>query len=187
MTVPSETFDRDPRIRRVILELCEARGYSDIRCEKNFVLATESSLGSILCMSLKTKGAAKVCTSDIMEFIRTLNTHKVDHGIMVFEEATLNSVHVASLLRSPSVELLARDTVIVNPTKHRLVPRHTLATAAQVGDLAARGVKHKTLPTLLLSDPIARFYAFPSGSVVHIEREGLEGHGNDLNVYRVVR
>ena len=59
--------------------------------------------------------------------------------------------------------LLARDLVF-NKTHHALVPRHTRVAHPPAGmDVA-------DLPRLLLSDPIAQYYAWPVDTVVCVER-----------------
>ena len=69
------------------------------------------------------------------------------------------------------VEIFRKDELSFNVTKHRLVPPHRLLSAAERRQvLASLGCKPSALPKLRASDPVARYYGWPAGSVVRIDR-----------------
>ncbi len=179
-------FDYEERVTRVVSEMLEARGYGEITKEGVWITALDQKRGKVLCMSTGSRGT-KLCTADIMEFVRTLNRREANYGILIFQEATLSCIQVAAQQREPYIEMINRTHVTVNPTLHRLVPRHELLSAEEVASLLRKGIAKIQLPVLLHSDPISRFYDFPQGSIVRIHRSELSDGCSDLNAYRTVR
>ncbi|ELP94824.1 DNA-directed RNA polymerase I, II, and III subunit RPABC1, putative [Entamoeba invadens IP1] len=69
-------------------------------------------------------------------------------------------------------ELLLEDELIVNVTKHVLVPEHIkLTDEEKQAVLKKYQVKESQLPRLLKSDPIAKYYGFERGDVIKIIRK----------------
>lgn len=67
------------------------------------------------------------------------------------------------------VQFLSAREVCVNVTKHHLVPRHAIVAAPPPG------VEPHHLPKLPESDPVARYYHWPVGTIVRVERR-FGGH-----------
>ena len=79
---------------------------------------------------------------------------------------------------SPHVELFAEDHLVVNITKHELVPTHEPLTAEQTKEvLAAFALNISMLPRILASDPVALYFGLKRGQVVRITRKSeTAGH-----------
>jgi DNA-directed RNA polymerase I, II, and III subunit RPABC1 len=62
--------------------------------------------------------------------------------------------------------------LVVNITKHELVPEHQLLEAEEVAKLLQRyRCKVSQLPKILVGDPVAKYYGLRRGSVVKITRK----------------
>jgi DNA-directed RNA polymerases I, II, and III subunit RPABC1 len=62
--------------------------------------------------------------------------------------------------------------LIVNITKHELVPKHELLEDQEVVKLLERyRCKRSQLPKILVSDPVAKYYGLRRGQVVRILRK----------------
>lgn len=61
--------------------------------------------------------------------------------------------------------------LVVNITKHVMVPKHTVLTSEEKQSLLQRyKVKETQLPRIQLSDPVAKYFGMERGEVVRIVR-----------------
>ena len=62
-----------------------------------------------------------------------------------------------------------------NVSKHVLVPPHRLVSTREAEEIMQRDYSAlpKQLPVLMMDDPIRRYYNFPLGSLVEIQRTGI--------------
>lgn len=87
---------------------------------------------------------------------------------------------------SLSIRVFYYKRLMIDITKHQLVPKHELVTEDEKKTLKKnlKLTHYNQLPTLLTSDAVARFYHFRRGQVVRIERPSI---GNMKHVvYRFV-
>lgn len=77
----------------------------------------------------------------------------------------------ASLLLHASVLQFLETELLVNITKHVMVPKHTILSDEDKQNLLIRyKVKETQLPRIQLSDPVAKFLGMQRGQVVRIVR-----------------
>lgn len=71
-----------------------------------------------------------------------------------------------------SWEIMAEDDLIINVTKHVLVPEHIKLSKEEGDELLKKyKVKKTQLPRMLLDDPISKYYGFRRGDIVKIIRK----------------
>lgn len=70
------------------------------------------------------------------------------------------------------VQLFHEDDLVVNITRHELVPKHTPLEEAELKEmLEAHSLQLHQLPRLLSTDPVALYFALERGQVVKITRK----------------
>jgi len=76
------------------------------------------------------------------------------------------------------IETFTQEEVLINITKHKLVPEHTVLSNAEKQQLLKKyRCKDSQLPKIQVSDPIARFFGVNRGQVMKIKRESeTAGH-----------
>jgi len=87
-----------------------------------------------------------------------------------------------------SLQINCYKSLLFNPTRHILVPKHTRLTAEETNELLETySLSNKPqLPIILKEDPIVRYYNFKVGDVLKIEK--TKGISNlNYNNYRYVR
>ena len=84
----------------------------------------------------------------------------------------------ASEMRSFRIEVFTEAELLVNITKHMLVPKHEVLSDAEKGQLLDRyKLSNSQLPRILQNDPVARYYGLVRGQVVRIIRSSeTAGH-----------
>lgn len=86
------------------------------------------------------------------------------------------------LQEHPRVEAFARSELQFDLMKHCLVPPTTLVSTDEVRRI---GLVASELPTLLATDPVARWHAWGPGAVVRVTLTAPDGYTYDI--YRTVR
>uniref|UniRef100_A0A6C0EJG5 RNA polymerase subunit H/Rpb5 C-terminal domain-containing protein n=1 Tax=viral metagenome TaxID=1070528 RepID=A0A6C0EJG5_9ZZZZ len=166
-------MDND-RVRQTILEMFEQRGYTDIDdTDENCILATKPDEMKICAFpSIITK----LNISEIHAHIAKMEEMKIKHSLIVHigtpTSAVNNIVDTVPNMRM-TIELFHADDLQFNITKHYLQPKFELVK----GEFKEKN----KLPSMLRSDPIARFYNYQRGSVVKVTRR------NSTVSFRVVK
>lgn len=187
------------RIRRTILEMLSDRGYAVLNSEEDLlqprdVFAREFRTQNYNRESLTLLRQKKDDDKDqiyvffpeeiknkplgvkpLTERAQRMERDGVRHAIIVLETgltpfakktvAELNSGDQARM------EIFIENELIVNITKHILVPKHEVLSAAEKKSLLRRyKLKESQLPRIQRTDPIARYYGLTHGNVVKITR-----------------
>lgn len=85
-----------------------------------------------------------------------------------------------------NVEIFMNKNMIINITKHELVPKHILLTSEEEDELLEKYSTTKNkLPKILKSDPVAMYYGMKSNQVCKIIRKSPEV--GDYVYYRLVK
>lgn len=70
------------------------------------------------------------------------------------------------------IQVFEEDELVMNPTKHETVPKHTVLSNEEVAAMLKKfGTTVPQLPRMLLRDPIAQYYGLQRGQVVRIDRD----------------
>lgn len=167
------------KAKETLKEMFTQRGYTQISEQGKLFLCAESTQGKV-CVFLSSE--KKMDNKELEEKIASLKSEGSKHGLVVFREApTRNAVeHISEYEKiGYHLELFNVEDLQYNITRHYLVPKHTLLNPKETQDFKRKfGVK---IPSLLRSDPVCKFFDFPKGGVVKVERKsGCVG-------YRIVR
>lgn len=83
-------------------------------------------------------------------------------------------------------QIFPEDDLVVNITRHELVPEHTPLSEAEVVELLkAHSLEKQMLPRMLTTDPVAIYFGLDKGRVVRISRKS-ESAGKYVTYRQVV-
>lgn len=165
----------------VIFEMLSQRGYVNIEenKERQEILA-EKKDGGIICVFLTV--ITKLNVAEIQNRISDLQDRDIHHGIIIYSGTptpTVKNVVSRSSAIGITIELFHSDDLQFNITKHRLVPVHIVLSKEEATEFKA--TYGTSIPYLLRSDPICRFYDFSKGDIVKIIRK------DGFVTYRIVK
>eukprot|EP00211_Chloroparvula_japonica_P015941 CAMPEP_0119134004 /NCGR_PEP_ID=MMETSP1310-20130426/15081_1 /TAXON_ID=464262 /ORGANISM="Genus nov. species nov., Strain RCC2339" /LENGTH=194 /DNA_ID=CAMNT_0007124741 /DNA_START=63 /DNA_END=644 /DNA_ORIENTATION=+ len=114
----------------------------------------------------------KVGIKTITKYLALMEMEKVERGIVVVQ-SDLSPFAKAALQQdvSRSLEYFKEAELLVNITRHVLVPQHQVLTDDQKKELLIRyKLRDTQLPRIQPGDPVARYYGLQKGQVVKIIR-----------------
>eukprot|EP00915_Cephaloidophora_sp_WS-2016_P002753 GHVH01003714.1.p1 GENE.GHVH01003714.1~~GHVH01003714.1.p1 ORF type:complete len:215 (+),score=24.07 GHVH01003714.1:77-646(+) len=122
-------------------------------------------------------GDKKTGVKPVRDLIGLLELEKdLVRGILV-TPAPLSAFGRDAVLKAASeppgkpVEAFIEKELLINITRHNVVPKHVPLTDAQKKELLARyKVNEFALPRMLVSDPVSRYFGLHKGQVVKIIR-----------------
>jgi DNA-directed RNA polymerase I, II, and III subunit RPABC1 len=110
-----------------------------------------------------------------------LQQHKLRHGILVYQTIITSSAKKAiDHLLDYTIEQFETKEVMYNPTKHRFYCLHERLLKEKITDELPR-IGLQSLPVLLRTDTISRYFRFQKGDVIRIQRK------NGAIAYRLVK
>ncbi|KAI5810490.1 RNA polymerase [Pyronema omphalodes] len=106
-------------------------------------------------------------------FVHRVKDGNYHTGIMICinapTAASLKSF--AAVEKEVTVEIFMEENLLVNITKHELVPKHVLLSKLEKKKLLERyRLKESQLPRIQKDDPVARYFGLKKGNVVKIIR-----------------
>ena len=112
-----------------------------------------------------------------VKFLRQLrDKHAEEDSLLIVNVEGATPFTKKEVGDDPHVEFWMVRELLLNPTRHKLVPPHRLMPAAEVDALQSRRcIADHQWPVMYATDIVARWYKFPKGGIVHIERRGI-GH-----------
>lgn len=122
----------------------------------------------------------KMNIDSIKEFIHLLETYQVKHGIIVYQGSVTSSTRkVIENLYQFRIELFDLKELQYDITSFRYFCRHDKLDPGQAAEV--RKKFGTSLPTLLRTDPVVRYYNFQKGDIILVTRR------NDTRIYRLVK
>lgn len=114
----------------------------------------------------------QISSNVIKEFIKIILETGVTEAVLIVDlNLSANSKEILSKLTSVKWQIFADDELIFNPVQHIDVPKHVLLTEeqkkAKLDELKTPITK---LPIIKVNEPIIKYFNWPVGSVVKIER-----------------
>lgn len=128
----------------------------------------------------------KLGVKEINNYRDRMSTSNVNRALVIYQ--TNVSSFAASSLNTSSkttVELFKESELIVNITKHKLVPKHIVLTSEEKKALLDKyKLSESQLPRIQKDDPVAKYYGLKRLQVVKIIRDS-ETAGKYVT-YRIV-
>ncbi len=135
----------------------------------------------------------KIGMKQIKSYINFMDENEVNHSILIlkypistFAKKAIDDFNIHFNSTGKRIEYFDYSELLINITKHILVPTHTILTEVEKEELLKRySLKRDTqLPKLLSSDPISRYYGLRKGQVVKVLRQSLTS--TSYVTYRIV-
>lgn len=172
------------QVSKSLVTLCEMmhdRGRDDLRNEiSKFAgepITTLVTTKSSFCIDIRNDLrvlyalASKFKVSDIKKYI-----DDVDFAlIIVIVREKISSTNLKSLSEYDNIQVFELKELMVNISKHALVPKHELIGSDQEPIIQAIIAKHNVksrfqLPIILKNDPMARYLNAKTGNIIKIVR-----------------
>lgn len=161
--------------------------YKPIICRTKLNLVAKSKIDDTFIHVFFPK-EMKTCVLTIKNFIEDVKKYSPTNsrGIVIIQQP-LTQYALAQLNKSSDfiMETFLENELVINITKHVLVPTYILLEEHEKAELLKRfKIKEAHLPRILLNDPISRYYGLKRGNIVKVE-EASEIAGKYIT-YRLV-
>ncbi|KAI9116236.1 hypothetical protein K1719_013166 [Acacia pycnantha] len=209
MVVSEQELNRLFKVRRTVMQMLKDRGYLVTDLEINMskddfkLKYTENLTREDLFISRTKKNdpsdkiyvfflekrpeKTMVGTDAIKTCILSMESEEVYKAILVVQPKLTHFAlqFFAEKSSKLHLETFQESELLVNVTKHVLVPEHKVLTNSEKKTLLERyTIKESQLPRIQVTDPVARYYGLEGGQVVRITRRS-ETSGKYMN-YRYV-
>lgn len=114
-----------------------------------------------------------VGTKQVRQFNHFVDENNFHTGIFITQTPiSPSAVRLLSGIPGRICEHFQEQDLLVNITRHELVPKHVLLSPEEKGKLLDRyRLKESQLPRMQVSDPVARYFGLRRGQVVKIIRK----------------
>lgn len=131
---------------------------------------SEPQIGTI---HVEFSASPNIGIKDIKNFAQLLSEKNYYTGIFVSQAApTSSALKIIPSLLPTIMEIFREEDLLVNISKHELVPKHILLSAEEKRGLLERyRLKETQLPRIRVDDPMARYLGLRRGQVVKIIRK----------------
>ncbi|KAK5687727.1 DNA-directed RNA polymerases II 24 kDa polypeptide (RNA polymerase II subunit 5) [Elasticomyces elasticus] len=121
---------------------------------------------------------------DLKSFAQLLSEKNYHTGIFVAQAApTSSALKIIPSILPTVMEIFKEEDLLVNISKHELVPKHTLLSPEDKKRLLERyRLKETQLPRIRMDDPMARYLGLKRGQVVKIIRKSETAGSFGLSV-----
>jgi len=106
-------------------------------------------------------------------FLHILDEKAIQRGVIIYQSTMTPASRkvIAQMASQYTLEEFGESELLVNITKHKLVPRHEVMTAEEKKELLEKyRLRESQLPRIQLGDPVSRYYGLRRGQVVRIIR-----------------
>ena len=174
------------KVRKTLLEMLEDRHYnvpkslyvgfnefSAIYDNNNFDFTVEhSETNNQMYITFFTE-LKNFTKKDFYNVISKLDLDNESSVIIVLRDKCNQTIMKELLLeKNKNIEIFIIDRLLINITKHDLVPKHELLSKDEIKDLL---IKYKStinqLPKVFKTDPISRYYGAKTGDIFRIYRK----------------
>ena len=151
-----------------------------------FVVTHENNKISILWTNIEKLGIPQLKT-----YIDHMDNENANHSILIlknsittFGKKALEEFNIG--FPSKYIEYFEYQDLLINITKHILVPKHSILNDSEKKDLLTKySIKRDTqLPKLYITDPIAKYYGCRKGNIVKVLRDSVAS--TSYLTYRIV-
>ena len=131
---------------------------------------TGSDIGTV---HVEFSGEPNVGIKHIKAFAQVLSEKNFQTGIYVTNAApTSSALKIIPSLQPIVMEIFREDDLLVNISKHELVPKHILLSKEEKKSLLERyRLRETQLPRIRLDDPMAKYLGLKRGDVIKIIRK----------------
>jgi DNA-directed RNA polymerase subunit H (RpoH/RPB5) len=113
--------------------------------------------------------SGKLNIANIKDCIKYLQQHGTKHCIIVYNNnITSSAKKVISNFVDTVFELFAVNDLQTNITKHYYVPKHLMLNTVE--EAAFKSRMGTDIPVLLKTDKVCRFYNYPKGAIIMVNR-----------------
>ena len=169
------------RSQNTIFELLRDRGYkiddknkvSDFSKENNYEIISKKKEESILVTWIQ----CDVGIDIIKKLYNRLKEDNILNCIIIKNEKLTNAAKtvIEESSNSRKIQVFDIKNVIINITKHVLVPKHELLSEEQSKILLSNyRVQKNQLPRIFISDPVVKYYGWKRGDIIKISRSNGE-------------
>lgn len=114
-----------------------------------------------------------------------MNQQGVNRAIVIYQKSITSFAKQSLQAFKVTIELFREDDLLVNITKHKLVPKHIVLTNEEKKALLKKyNLNESQLPRIQKDDPVARYFGLKRLTVVKIIRDS-ETAGRYVT-YRIV-
>lgn len=127
----------------------------------------------------------KLGVATTREFTEKMEEEDIKHGLLICAEKPSHKAFEE--LQKAGVEIFTALELFKNITRHSLVPKHRQLSSKEVEALKKKlGAQLNDFPVYSNLDPVVRYYGWPIGTVVEIQR-AFGGTREGEVYYRVVK
>jgi DNA-directed RNA polymerase subunit H (RpoH/RPB5) len=160
-------------------EMLNDRGYSDglhkLQTSDDIYMVGHKKILVYVCTM------EKFNIDSVKYIIYHLQQANMTHGIVIYQNTITSSARKAiEHLQDYILELFEVRELQYNPTRHRLYCPHTRLSKQDLAHELS-SIKISSLPVLLRTDVVSRYFRFMKGDIIRVHR-----HNNSI-AYRIVK
>ncbi|GJJ08292.1 hypothetical protein Clacol_002503 [Clathrus columnatus] len=141
------------------------------RSQLNFFTTSQTNPTDQIFVFFTDEKSAGIKT--MRKFLMILDEKSIQRGIVIFPGVMTPSARkvIVAMSQQYKLEEFSESDLLVNITRHILVPKHEVLSSEEKKALLERyRLKETQLPRIQVADPVARYYGLRRGQVVKITR-----------------